>query len=75
MPCTGAVANDVGVDALPETPNLHSSFDSYSESKPETQQQQQTPTEHNGITSPKVIIPSSQSTPRVHVFIIFYIYF
>jgi myotubularin-related protein 3/4 len=67
MPCTGAVAHDVGIDALPDNSNLNTSFESYSEPKVQQQQQQpQTPVEQNGITSPKVIIPSSHSTPRVN---------
>jgi hypothetical protein len=67
MPCTGAVAHDVGIDALPDNSNLNSSFESYSEPKVQQQQQQhQTPVEQNGITSPKVVIPSSHSTPRVN---------
>uniref|UniRef100_A0AC35GT01 Uncharacterized protein n=1 Tax=Panagrolaimus sp. PS1159 TaxID=55785 RepID=A0AC35GT01_9BILA len=70
MPCTGAVAHDVGIDALPDNSNLNSSFESYSEPKVQQQQQQpQTPAEQNGITSPKVVIPSSHSTPRVNFFL------
>jgi myotubularin-related protein 3/4 len=67
MPCTGAVAHDVvDVDALPENPSLPSSYENYSDSKVVAQQQHQSLSEQNGITSPKVVIPSSQSTPRVH---------
>jgi hypothetical protein len=74
MPCTGAVAHDVGIDALPDNSNLNTSFESYSEPKVQQQQQQpQTPVEQNGITSPKVIIPSSHSTPRVNVCVRFYL--
>ena len=63
MPCTGAVAHDVGFDAVSDNHTLQSSFENYSDSK----LQHQSSIEQNGVTSPKVVVPLNQSTPRVQV--------